>query len=271
MRRIDQHLVRRELPPRNRSAHKGDFGHLLLIGGGPGMSGAIRLSGEAALRVGAGRVSIATHPSHANEITAGRPELMCHGIASATDLEALLDRVDTLAIGPGLGSGAWAESMWQAALAADLPMVVDADALNILATTLATGERWILTPHPGEAARLLSCSTQAVQNDRPAALNKIVQTYGGVAVLKGAGTLVSAEDTMPWLCAGGNPGMAAAGMGDVLTGIIGGLLAQGLTPELAAVIGVSVHAEAGDRAAAGGERGLIASDLFRELRACVNP
>ena len=271
LRRIDDEVIGRALPPRPRSAHKGDFGHLLLVGSGPGMAGAIRLSGEAALRIGAGRVSIATHPAHCSAIAAGCPELMCHGIGSAGALQALLGRASTVAIGPGLGTDVWASDLLRAALASGLPLVVDADALNLLARHPQRSEQWILTPHPGEAARLLDSSSGEVQKDRSGAVTELARRYGGTVVLKGAGTLVAAGEGPPWLCTAGNPGMAAPGMGDLLTGVIGALLAQGLSLEDAAIAGVQLHALAGDHAAGRTPRGLIASDLLPALRAGVNP
>lgn len=271
LRQIDDDLLQSQLPRRRADAHKGDFGHVLVVGGGPGMPGAVRLCGEAALRSGAGRVSIATHPSHHETIAAGRPELMCHPIASSADLVPLIAQATTIAIGPGLGTGAWSRMVFDTVMESSLPLVVDADALNLLCESAVRGPDWILTPHPGEAARLLGCSNAEVQSDRRSALRQIGTRYGGTAVLKGAGSLVTAAKGANWLCTAGNPGMAAPGMGDVLTGIIAALRAQGLSAEMATVAGVYVHARAGDAAAASGERGLLASDLFKELRSWVNP
>lgn len=270
-RRISGRVLRRCLKRRARSAHKGDFGHVLIIGGGEGMPGAVRLAGEAALRTGAGLVSIATHPSHATVITGSRPELMSHGIADADSLAPLLDRATAVAFGPGLGTSEWARQLFAAVSELELPCVWDADALNLLAETPAKSERRIITPHPGEAGRLLGESASAVQSDRRAALNGLREKYGGVVILKGANSLVSSKKRVPWLCTSGNPGMASPGMGDVLTGIVAALLAQGLGKEASAVVGVEAHARAGDRAARSGERGLIASDLVAELRSVVNP
>ena len=267
--RIDDGMLSAALSRRQRTAHKGDFGHVLVIGGGPGMPGAVRLAGEAALRAGAGLVSIATHPSHASLAVASRPELMPHGIAEAGELEPLLERASVIAFGPGLGRSDWAEDLFRYVAELSLPAVWDADALNFLAEEPGVADHRVITPHPGEAARLLGIDTAAVQADRPAALAALVSRYGGVAVLKGAGSLTSGE--VPYLCTAGNPGMGSAGMGDVLTGVIAGLVAQGLVPELAAAVGVEAHARAGDLAAAGGERGLIASDLMAELRQVLNP
>jgi ADP-dependent NAD(P)H-hydrate dehydratase / NAD(P)H-hydrate epimerase len=271
MRRIGRHLVRRHLPPRPRSAHKGDFGHLLVVGGGAGMPGAIRLCGEGALRAGAGRVTVATHPSNRVAVMAGRPELMCHGIDGRSELAPLLERATCVAIGPGLGTDAWASGLLDEVLGRDLPAVLDADALNLLAKSPSRRGRWILTPHPGEAGRLLQQPAAAVQDDRLDALSALQRRFGGTAVLKGAGTLVSSASGPPWICTAGNSGMASPGMGDVLTGVIAGLLAQGLGPEEAAAVGVEVHANAGDDAARDRPRGLLASDLLGRLRAWINP
>ncbi|TDJ36211.1 MAG: NAD(P)H-hydrate dehydratase [Gammaproteobacteria bacterium] len=271
LQRVDDDTIRTLLAPRKRDAHKGDFGHVLIVGGGPGMSGAVRLCGEAALRSGAGLVSVATHPSHHATIASGRPELMCQAVESADDVAPLLARATVIAIGPGLGSGEWSQSMFAAVTQSDLPMVVDADALNLLGQSDVRQPGWILTPHPGEAARLLDCSTGEVQGDRRGALANIAKRYGGTVVLKGSGSLVTAAAGPSWLCTAGNPGMAAPGMGDVLTGIIAALRAQGLSAEMAAVAGVNIHARAGDAAAASGQRGLMASDLLQELRHWVNP
>lgn len=271
LRGSDAGTIARALPPRRRSAHKNDFGHLLVIGGGPGMPGAVRLAGEGALRAGAGLVTVATHPGNCATVMAGRPELMCHGVESADELERLLKRASTVAIGPGLGTDAWAEELFTAVLHHELPAVLDADALNLLARRPRARDDWILTPHPGEAGRLLGLSAVAVQGDRPRALAELARRYGGTVVLKGAGTLVHAKVGVPWICTYGNPGMASPGMGDVLTGIVAGLYAQGLDAETAAVVGVTAHALAGDAAAGRTPRGLLASDLLHELRACLNP
>ena len=271
LRRIDDAAVARALPARAGGAHKGDFGHLLVIGGAPGMGGAVRLAAEAALRVGAGRVSVATAPAHCTAINAGCPEIMCHGVDDAAALEPLLGRASAVAVGPGLGTGEWGRALWAAARRPGLPLVADADALNLLAGCPEASGDWILTPHPGEAARLTGWSAAGIQSDRPGALAAIARRYAGTIVLKGAGTLVSADDGPPWICTAGNPGMATAGVGDVLTGVIGGLLAQGLARESAAAVGVEVHARAGDYAAGACPRGLIASDLIAALRHAVNP
>jgi NAD(P)H-hydrate epimerase len=234
------------------------------------MPGAVRLCGEAALRAGAGLVSIATDPGHAAHIAATRPELMSHGIRRIEDLQPLLDKADVVAFGPGLGRSQWAQDLLKVVNKDERPSVWDADALNWLAEAPAMSGNRVITPHPGEAATLLGTSTAEVQADRLVALGGLADRYGGVAVLKGSGTLISSETGAPWICTAGNPGMATPGMGDVLTGIIAALIAQGLTPEDAAAVGVEVHARAGDKAAEKGERGLLASNLLAQLRSVIN-
>jgi ADP-dependent NAD(P)H-hydrate dehydratase / NAD(P)H-hydrate epimerase len=271
-RRITDQDRHSALPPRARDAHKGRFGHVLLVGGDTGMSGAIRLAGEACLRSGAGLVSIATRAAHGGLITQARPELMCHGVEQLSELEPLLARASVLAIGPGLGQSEWGRAVWERLRNCRQPLIVDADALNLLAQKPGRREDWILTPHPGEAARLLGIESAAVQADRPAAVQALAERYGGVAVLKGAGTLVQAAGGGLYVCDAGNPGMAVGGMGDLLCGVIAGLRAQGLAADTAARIGVLVHARAGDSAAAqGGERGLLPLDLLPSIRALSNP
>jgi ADP-dependent NAD(P)H-hydrate dehydratase / NAD(P)H-hydrate epimerase len=259
------------LPPRARDANKGNCGHVLAIGGDHGMGGAIRLAGEAALRVGAGLVSVATRANHVSALNAARPELMAHGADTAQDLEPLIKGASVIALGPGLGQGAWSQELWHAALAAGLPTLVDADALNLLAhTAVSLPAQTVITPHPGEAARLLDTDVAHVMRDRFAAARELARRYAAVAVLKGAGSLIAGPGGEVCVCPWGNPGMASGGMGDVLTGVIAGLLAQGLEPWRAACLGVALHARAGDVAAISGQAGLLASDLFEPLRSLRN-
>ncbi len=260
------------LAHRPRNAHKGLFGHVLAVGGDHGMGGAIRLAGEAALRVGAGLVSIATRHEHVTAINAARPELMAHALETDNELAALLKRASVLALGPGLGDSDWSKRLWRAALDAGLPCVLDADGLNLLAVESSTlPEQTVLTPHPGEAARLLGCATSDIGHDRFAAARELASRHGSVVVLKGAGSLTANPQGEIAVCPWGNPGMASGGMGDVLTGVIAGLMAQGLKAWPAAQLGVALHAQAGDSAAAqGGQAGLLASDLFGHLRRLRN-
>jgi hydroxyethylthiazole kinase-like uncharacterized protein yjeF len=271
-RRLDWAKQARLLRPRRRSAHKGHFGHVLVVGGAPGFSGAARMAGEAAARSGAGLVSLATAPAHASLLSVVRPELMCHGVSDATDLDPLVERASVVAIGPGLSRSDWAVGLLDHVLDSGLALVVDADALNLLAGKSYSRDQWVLTPHPGEAARLLGTSTAQVQRDRFAAVTALQRTYGGIAVLKGAGTLVAGPGSRPpAVCTDGNPGMASGGMGDVLTGLVAGLIAQGLDLRDAAETAVCLHGAAADRAAVQGERGLLATDLFADIRSLVNP
>lgn len=258
----------RRLPPRRPGAHKGDFGHLLVIGGAPGYSGAARLAATAALRAGAGRVTLVTHPQHAAVANVGRPELMVRAAASARDLQPLLSSADAVAIGPGLAQEAWGRSIWLTVADWRGPLVVDADALNLLAQAPRRREDWVLTPHPGEAGRLLGIHAAAVNADRPAALSRLSDRFGGVSLLKGAGTLVaSGSAAVPVCITGGHPGMATAGMGDVLTGIIAALRAQGQDAASAAVLGAAWHVAAANLAARrmGGQRGMLAGDAVDAL------
>lgn len=272
-RRLEAAELQRALPPRPRTAHKGSHGHVLVVGGDHGMMGAVLLAARAALRAGAGLVSVATRVQHAIAITAAQAEVMAHGVESSEDLQPLLSRADVVAIGPGLGQDEWGRALWSA-LREYPRRVVDADALNLLAQSQSTppgrSDGWILTPHPGEAARLLGRGTREVQADRPRALRDLQARYGGVPLLKGAGTLVWQDSAMA-VCPYGNPGMGCGGMGDVLTGVIAALWAQGLSATDAAAMGVLAHARAGDLAAEQGERGLLPSDLLSALRDVVNP
>lgn len=257
------------LPRRARTTHKGDNGHVLIVGGDEGMAGAALMAGRAALRAGAGWVSVATRAAHAVALTAAQPELMCHAFEDARGLKRLLERATVLVVGPGLGRGDWGRELWAQALTAPQPLVVDADGLNWLSENAARRDDWILTPHPGEAGRLLGVASAEVQADRFAAARMLRERYGGVVVLKGAGTIVQGAAT--GLCPHGNPGMAVGGMGDILSGIIAGLLAQAFGAETAARAGVAAHALAGDAAASRGERGLLPTDLLAALPPLLNP
>lgn len=270
---LDASLITRALPPRRRGSHKGDFGHVLVIGGAPGFGGAALLASQAAARLGAGKVSLATAPEHVAASLMRTPEVMARGVRGVPDAAALLAGADVIVVGPGLGQGAWGQGLLQAALGAGKPLVIDADGLNLLAAHWS-GERrddWLLTPHPGEAGRLLACTGKDIQADRLAAAQALRSRWGGTSVLKGAGTLVAGPQGVG-VCPYGNPGMASGGMGDVLSGLLGALVAQGLSVERAARVGVVLHARAADEAArANGERGLLAGDLACYARSLANP
>jgi hydroxyethylthiazole kinase-like uncharacterized protein yjeF len=274
---VSAEALRTWLPPRKLDSNKGSYGHLLCIGGDHGTGGAVALTSEAALRTGAGLVSVATRAEHVAMLLARRPELMVRGVEARAgvelaDFNALCNSASVLAIGPGLGKGAWGRAMLAAALAANKPLVVDADALNLIADSPRPLRDAIMTPHPGEAGRLLGITAAQVQSDRYAAAHKLGVQYDCCVVLKGAGTVIAAPGQVPVVIASGNPGMATAGMGDVLTGVVGALRAQLLPAFDAAICGALLHGLAGDAAAKrGGQRGLIASDLFRQLRRLANP
>ena len=257
--------------PRSRLTHKGDNGHVVVIGGDYGFAGATTMAAEAALRVGAGLVSVATRKDHAAYITSACPEVMCHAAEDTSALHGLLKRATTVVLGPGLGQSAWAHMMLNAALDVNLPTVLDADGLNILAKSdRALSDQCILTPHSGEAARLIACSVTEIQNDRLGAIRTLRDKYKKCIVLKGAGTLILDEHVPAVLCEYGNPGMSSGGMGDVLSGVIGGLLAQGFDTRTAAILGVYVHSFAADLASKDGERGMRVTDLMPYLRHLVN-
>lgn len=263
------------LPRRELDAHKGSFGHVMVIGGDRGFGGAVAMAAEAAARSGAGLVSVATQPEHVTAILSRRPELMVVGVPSGQELIPYLDRPSVLVLGPGLGRSAWSEQMLQQAAASGLPMVLDADGLNILCEGRVlrnqSRDNWVLTPHPGEAARLLGINTEAVQQDRFKAIRSIQAQYGGTVVLKGAGSLILGSSSIVGVATEGNPGMASGGMGDVLSGVIGALMAQGLSVEIAAQLAVCVHGAAGDLAVEeAGERGLLATDVIPYIRELLN-
>jgi NAD(P)H-hydrate epimerase len=296
--RLDASQVRAALPPRARTAHKGQGGHVLVVGGGEGMPGAARLAGEAALRVGAGRVTVACAASCATAVAAGRPELMVQSLPAVPDeaavrLRALIAASDALVVGPGLGRCAWARALVAAALgdtadgfAASRPAVFDADALHALGvlsggaaeragqpavpSAPSSSTLRVYTPHPGEAARLLGLDAASVQADRPAALRALLQRLGGVVVLKGAGTLLAQAGRVPAVCGRGHPVLAAPGTGDVLAGAIAGLLAQSVDAWDAACAAVWLHARAGERLANAASRGVLAGEVAAELPAALS-
>ena len=283
-RRIDINDTPQLLPQRTPASHKGSHGHVLVLGGDLGFGGAVIMAAEAAARAGAGLVSVVTRSAHRTAAMSRRPELMVHGTEDQADrLDDLLTRASVLVIGPGLGRGSWSADLLHKAMASararDLPMVLDADALHLLADRRQADPRlrrdnWILTPHPGEAAVLLDTSVAPIQQDRFAAVTAIVAAYGGTCLLKGSGSLIaSAPGNQPIsLCTEGNPGMATGGMGDVLSGLIAGLLAQGLACREALECAVCIHGEAADLLAADhGQRGMLATDLLQRFQQLLNP
>jgi ADP-dependent NAD(P)H-hydrate dehydratase / NAD(P)H-hydrate epimerase len=253
------------LPPRLPDTHKGDLGHVLVIGGDHGMAGAPILAGRTALRAGSGLVSLATRADHAPTAVAAQPELMAHGVEDLDGLDHLMARADVIALGPGLGRSQWSRLLWKQALAAKQPLVLDADGLNLLAGQSVNRDHLVITPHPGEAARLLDCSVAEIQSDRFQAVRELARRCAATVVLKGHGSLIADRDGQVCVCAHGNPAMASAGMGDALTGLIASFLGQGLHDFDAACCGVLAHALAGD-VAARGHRQTLASDLIKSLK-----
>jgi ADP-dependent NAD(P)H-hydrate dehydratase / NAD(P)H-hydrate epimerase len=263
-------VIKYSWPRRARCVHKGHFGHVLVVGGELGFSGAAKLAGEAALFVGAGLVSIATRSENALVLNSTRPELMCHSVDNERQLHKLIENANVVVLGPGLGQTEWAKAIFETVIKTEKLAVIDADALNLLARSPRKKDNWILTPHPGEAARLLVCATEDIMRDRFSSAQAIQAKYGGITILKGAGTLIVSENDIS-VSTTGNPGMSSGGMGDVLSGVIGGLIAQGFSMNLAAQQGVWGHGLAADWAASDlGERGLMASDLMPYLRKWVN-
>ena len=267
------------LPKRRADGHKGMYGHVLVVGGNSGFGGAALMTAQAAARSGAGLVSLATHADHVLAALVRQPEIMVRGVHSTADLVPLIDNADVVAIGPGLGQDSWGSRMLSAVLDSGKPMVLDADALNVVAGGLSLPADWqgVMTPHPGEAARLLASTVADVQQDRFAACTELQQQYGGSILLKGCGTLVVGDQKtdryapVSAIIDAGNPGMATGGMGDVLTGVIAAFLAQGVGAFNAAALGALAHALAADKCAAdGGARGMLASDLLVYLRRLLN-
>jgi NAD(P)H-hydrate epimerase len=266
-RRRDWPSVMSWLPERPANAHKGRFGHVLVVAGDRGFGGAGLLAAEAAARSGAGLVSLATRPEHVTAALARCPSVMVHGLIHGSELPPLLDAASVIVCGPGIGQSAWGQQMLEQVVASGKPRVLDADALNLLSHRVAIpADNHILTPHPGEAARLLNCLVPEVEADRMAAARKLQAMYGGTVLLKGAGTVVASGGEVVDIISGSNPGMATGGMGDVLSGIIGSLYGQLKDANKAAVVGASAHLSAADTASETcGYIGLIPNDVIDSL------
>jgi hydroxyethylthiazole kinase-like uncharacterized protein yjeF len=272
---IGPEVLNDALPPRALNSHKGTFGSVAIVGGAPGMVGAAFLAGRAALKLGAGRVYVGLLDERVPAVDAVQPELMLRNAAAALEL----DQVTALAVGPGLGQSPQARVLLQRSLASALPLVLDADALNLIAVDRelqamvpSRQPATLLTPHPAEAARLLGCDTRDVQRDRVSTALRLAETYRCGIVLKGAGSVCAWAGGTWAINTSGNPGMASAGMGDVLTGILAALLAQGASPEAALAAGVYLHGAAADALVAGGHGpiGLAAGELIDSARALLN-
>jgi hydroxyethylthiazole kinase-like uncharacterized protein yjeF len=266
---LDDSFLERVLPVPKASSHKGDFGHVAIVGGQPGMPGAVILAARAAARSGAGRVTVISSETHVQYVPLASPVLMTQAIDREGHFN-LPDSITALALGPGLGTGTWSGAVYDNALRQaielELPILLDADGLNLLASQHNRYENWVLSPHPKEAARMLACNLSEIQSNRPRACLRIAERYGGVCVLKGQGSLVASASARRAICTLGNWGMATAGSGDVLSGIIAAMLGQGLPVFEAASAAVTLHAKAGDLAAmALSRRGMISSDIIEYL------
>lgn len=271
--RISLASIGHGLCTRKAASHKGDFGHLMIIGGDHGMGGSVILAAEAAVRCGAGLVTVVTRPEHVPSVLARIPEVMCVGVNSGQDLEPLMSEPTAIVLGPGLGKSAWGQQLLQQVMFTDLPIVAGGDALSILALGKIThnlvSRESIVCSHPAEASQLLNCTPEDVQEERFIAAAKLAELFQGSAILKGVGTLIAQENKVS-LCSDGNPSMAVGGMGDILNGVLGALLAQGLSAHDAARHGVCLHFAAADRAAGNDLRGLLASDVIPYLRRLAN-
>lgn len=267
---ITESFRSRLFPPRKATSYKNNFGHVLIIGGNRGYPNAARLAGEAAARTGAGLVSVFSHPDSMSAIASGCASLMTTGSNDTRVLNALLKNATSVVLGPGLGQDAWAKKMFACAIESKQPLVIDADALHLLSKNAARNTQWVLTPHPGEAASLLSCSKQDIETNRISAILAMDEQYGGVSVLKGAGTMVCKAQNIRF-CTHGNASLATGGSGDVLTGIIAALIAQGASTIDAAKCGVMTHALAAEMSSEQGTRGVLPTDLFPALYKLVNP
>jgi len=271
---IGDDAIRAVLPARRANTHKGDYGSVGIIGGAPGMAGAAVLAGRAALQLGAGRVYVGLLGDEARGYDPVQPELMLRPAAEILRLEHLT----ALAVGPGLGLSPDAQRLLAQALKVEQPLVLDADALNLLAADpnlqRLTAQRTaptLLTPHPAEAARLLARDTPAVQADRVASAGELAGRYKSAVVLKGAGSICALPDGTWFVNTTGNPGMASAGMGDVLTGFIAALLAQGAEATTALLAAVHLHGAAGDAlSAAHGQIGMTAGECIAAARTLLN-
>ena len=258
---------------RDENSHKGAHGHAAIVGGGESMGGAAMLGAEASLYCGAGLVSLHLWQDSVPSALTRLPEVMVSPLVDPEALDVALRSVNAIGLGPGLGKTQWSVDVCERVLALPQMKVIDADALNLIASgcaTLPADSNHIMTPHPGEAARLLDVSIQVVQTDRFQAARDLQLRYGGVVVLKGAGTIIT-DASGQWLCDKGNPGMAVAGMGDVLVGVIVALLSQGLSPLASAQLGVWLHSTGADDAVAeSGMIGVRASDVIPFIRKRIN-
>ncbi len=272
---LNQPFVTTPLKPRPADCHKGMLGSAGVLGGAASMVGAALLAGRAALKCGAGRVYVALLADDAPSVDLQQPELMLRLPAQLLELGQL----SALVVGPGLGQSSAAIQCLQQALASDIPLVLDADALNLIAVHSALTDSLqhrtaasILTPHPAEAARLLGCDTDTVQRDRVGTALTLAQRFRSIVVLKGAGSICALTELDWFINPTGNPGLSSAGMGDVLSGMIAALIAQQLSPQQATLLGVYLHGAAADQLVQRGTGpiGLTASEVMDAAREVLN-
>lgn len=253
-------------PKRQAFVHKTCFRRVVVIAGDSEMFGAAIMAAKSALMMGAGLVEVLM-PQGIQPPYAELPEVIWHVLSSGFDLQYYLKPEDIIVLGPGLGEGAWACAVWEVVKKLPNSVVLDAQGLAYLVMDSFQRDNWIMTPHPGEAAILLSCSNQRVQENRFVAIRELIERYGMICVLKGSGTLVSAPKQETFICPLGHPGMATPGMGDVLTGLIAGIWAQGVEPFEAAIMGVWIHARAADIVAEHSIHGIvIATELLAQIQ-----
>ena len=256
------------LPQRTRGSHKNQSGHVLVLGGNLNTGGAAILSAEGALRTGAGLVSVVTRAEHVNATLARLPEVMVAAFQENDDISQFLDRADVVVVGPGLGQNRWSEQLLEQALDSNKPIVIDADALNLLAVnSVSLPGNVVLTPHPGEAARLLKSDTATVSQDRLKAAQQISDRFGATVILKGAGTILARNGEIHGICDRAHPALGTAGSGDVLAGVVGTCRAQVNDDLNAATLGVWLHVQAGIRAAeSSAGYAISSSDIAKALR-----
>lgn len=254
---------------RKADSNKGDFGHALIIGGDYGMNGAIILAAEAACRAGCGKVSVLSRKENYTALLSRLPNVMTIFDEEKKDI---FENKSVIVIGPGLGKSSWAKSLLKKVLQSDLPKIIDADALNLISEMKKSPrlKNSIITPHVGEAARLLGLSTEEIQLNRETSVKKLHKKFSAIAILKGKNSLIYGENFLH-ICKFGNAGMAVAGMGDVLSGIIAALVAQKLNLKDSAIFAVEIHAKCGDLAAKKqGKIGMMPQDLFSYLPKIIN-
>jgi hydroxyethylthiazole kinase-like uncharacterized protein yjeF len=274
-RTIADEVISAVLPRRTLNSHKGTFGSLGVVGGATGMTGAALLAGRAALKLGSGRVYVGFLAPDAPSVDAAQPELMLRGVEDVLNTTSL----GCLVLGPGLSQSADAQHCVERALALEMPLVIDADALNLIGAhprlqelCATRGAATVVTPHPAEAARMSGRSIAEIQNDRVQATLWLAQRYRATTVLKGVGTVVAEPDGHYHINTSGNPGLASAGMGDVLSGVLGALIAQGASTTLATCAAVRLHGLAADRRYRdlGGPIGMTASEVADAAREILN-